>query len=254
MASSIRDSGRADFTRWNFCPRSSTRLWAAKVEANPRFLFTARLHRRFTHDRQLDAAGIESFATGLRELKRARRLGALVMQFPWSFRFTKENRDYFIALRRAFHEFPLVAEMRHESWMCSEAVGTLIDYHVAFCNLDQPAHIRAMPPTAFLTSPIAYFRLHSKQRSWWWNEFKQGATPASNPLKGYAYSPAELAAWKDRIEQVRGLAERTFCVFTNDGGGQSVLNSLQLAAMFESASRKQLGVHAGEREFSLAVA
>lgn len=225
------------------------RLWMHKVESNPRFKFTARMHRRFTHERQLDDASAESFRSGLRELKRGKRLGALVMQFPWSFRFTKENRDYFIALRRAFHEFPLVAEMRHESWMSSEAVGTMIDYHVAFCNLDQPAHMKAMPPTAFLTSPIAYFRLHSKHKAWWWNEFAQGARP-SNPLKSYAYSPAELTAWKERVESVRGLAEATYCVFTNDAGGQAVLNSMQFASMF----KRPVGSSVEPQQFALAVA
>ncbi len=44
---------------------------------------------------------------------RARKLGCVLMQFPWSFRYTEENRTFLIALRRAFHEFPLVAEMRH---------------------------------------------------------------------------------------------------------------------------------------------
>ncbi|MBM3784609.1 MAG: DUF72 domain-containing protein [Acidobacteria bacterium] len=229
------------------------RLWMAKVEANPQFQFTAKLHRRFTHERVLEAASVESFAAGLRELKRGKKLGALVMQFPWSFRFTRENRDYFIELRRAFHEFPMVAEMRHESWMSSEAVGTLIDYRVGFCNLDQPRHIKAMPPTAFLTSGVAYFRLHGKQRAWWWNEFEQGARPSANPLQGYTYSPAELAEWKDRVEQVRGLAERTFCVFTNDGGGQAVVNALQFGGLFAPA-RKGANQDRDEREFRLAVA
>ena len=31
------------------------------------------------------------------------------MQFPWTFRYTEENRAFFIKLRRAFREFPLVA-------------------------------------------------------------------------------------------------------------------------------------------------
>jgi uncharacterized protein YecE (DUF72 family) len=229
------------------------RLWMGKVEANPRFQFTARMHRKFTHERQLDSAAVDAFSVGLRELKRGKRLGAVLMQFPWSFRFTKENRDYFIELRRAFHEFPLVAEMRHESWMSSEAVGTLIDYRVGFCNLDQPEHVRAMPPTAFLTSPIAYFRLHGRQRAWWWNEYQQSTRPQNGSQRGYAYSPAELNEWKQRVEQVRGIAERSFCFFTNDGGGQSVLNAMQFSGMFARAG-KRVAVAESEAILELAVA
>lgn len=214
------------------------RLWMAKVQQNSRFQFAARLHRRFTHERQLDDTAVESFSVGLRELKQGKRLGAVLMQFPWSFRFTKENRDYFIELRRAFHEFPLVAEMRHESWMSSEAVGTLIDYRVGFCNLDQPDHVKAMPATAFLTSPVAYFRLHGRQRAWWWNEFQQTPRIQNGSHRGYAYSPAELNEWKNRVEQVRGIAERSFCFFTNDGGGQSVLNAMQFSGLFERPAKR----------------
>jgi len=67
------------------------RLWAGKVNANPKFLFTAKLHRRFTHDRILDADDIEQFKEGLWPLLRARKLGCLLMQFPWTFRYTDET-------------------------------------------------------------------------------------------------------------------------------------------------------------------
>jgi uncharacterized protein YecE (DUF72 family) len=93
------------------------KLWMKKVEAYPDFTFTAKLHQDFTHKRVLDQANIALFKEGLWPLLRAKKLGALLMQFPWSFRFTAENREFFIELRRAFHEFPLVAEMRHDSWM-----------------------------------------------------------------------------------------------------------------------------------------
>lgn len=221
------------------------RLYVDKVKANPKFQFTARLHKRFTHERDLTSDAVEQHSIGLRELKRGKRLGAVLLQFPWSFRYTRENREYLISLRRAFHEFPLVAEMRHESWMSAEATGTLIDYHVGFCNLDQPEHIKSMPPTAFLTSPVAYFRLHGRQRAWWWNEYRQ-STRTQEELNrtgrtiGYAYSPAELTEWQQRVEQVAGIAERTFVFFTNDGGGQSVINALQFKAMLERGMRKQL--------------
>jgi uncharacterized protein YecE (DUF72 family) len=99
------------------------KLWIKKVEAYPDFAFTAKLHQDFTHKRVLDPAGNAHNKEGLWPQLRARKLGALLMQFPWSFRFTAENREFFIDLRRAFHEFPLVAEMRHSSWMAEEAIG-----------------------------------------------------------------------------------------------------------------------------------
>ena len=125
-----------------------SKLWVNKVSQQPNFVFTALLGRQFTHDRQLGTDSIREFKDGFWPLWNARRLGCLLMRFPWSFRFTKENRDFVIELRRAFHEFPLVAEMRHASWMLDEALGTLMDYRIGFCNVDQSAGARAMPPGA----------------------------------------------------------------------------------------------------------
>ena len=93
------------------------KLWAKKVSRNPNFLFTAKLGQQFTHHRNLHDRDVAAFKEGLFPLLRAGKLGALLMQFPWSYRFTEENRDFFIRVRRAFHEFPLVAEMRQRSWI-----------------------------------------------------------------------------------------------------------------------------------------
>ena len=138
------------------------KLWMRKVQSNPNFQFTAKLNQRFTHSRVLEEAEIETFKDGLWPLLRGRKLGAVLMQFPWAFRFTPENREFLIRLRRAFHEFPLVAEMRHSSWLAEDAIGTFLDYHIGFCNIDQPQYTSAMPPTAYLTSGIGYVRLHGR--------------------------------------------------------------------------------------------
>ena len=82
------------------------RLWMKKTSSNPRFQFTAKLHQDFTHKRVLDEKAVEIFKEGLRPLLAARKLGALLMQFPWSFRLTAENREFVIRLRRAVNAAP----------------------------------------------------------------------------------------------------------------------------------------------------
>jgi uncharacterized protein YecE (DUF72 family) len=208
------------------------RLWVTKVAANPRFLFTAKLHRRFTHDRVLDPAEMAVFREGLMPLLKSAKLGALLMQFPWSFRFTEENRDFFIRLRRAFHEFPLVAEMRHDSWMLDEALGTFIDYRVGFCNIDQPEYTRAMPPASFLTSGIGYVRLHGRNPANALGAYSQDAPRQRQ--HDYLYNARELAEWAARVERLRRSAERTFVITNNDPGGKSVVNALQLQRALET--------------------
>jgi uncharacterized protein YecE (DUF72 family) len=210
-------------------------LWLKKVKHNPKFLFTAKLGRRFTHERLLGPGDIALFKEGVWPLLRARKLGCLLMQFPWTFRYTEENREYLIALRRAFHEFPLVAEMRHGSWMHEEALGTLIDYHVGFANIDQAAYTKAMPPSSFVTSPIGYVRLHGRNPADWQREFGRASRPVA--AHDYLYSKKELLEWKPRIEHVQQHSARTFVFANNDVGGKSVANALQLAELLGDERR-----------------
>jgi len=219
-----------------------TTVWMRRVEGNPEFQFTAKLHRRFTHERSIETAEIEEFKRGLRPLLRAHKLGALLMQFPWAFRFTPENQEFLIRLRRAFHDFPLVAEMRHSSWLAEEAIGTFLDYKIGFCNLDQPAYTNAMPPTAYLTSGVGYVRLHGRNpedaAGHGFGRVSSGPRDSTSPREArsrqhdYLYTEAELADWKKRIDHISRFAESAFVVFNNDAAGKSVVNAMQLDAMF----------------------
>jgi uncharacterized protein YecE (DUF72 family) len=205
-------------------------VWLRRVEANPNFQFTAKLHRQFTHERSLNQQKALEFMAPLRTLHCEKRLGCLLMQFPWSFRYTAENRKFLLELRRTFHEFPLVAEMRHSSWMLDEAVGTFIDYRVGFCNIDQPTYTKAMPPTAFLTSSIGYVRLHGRNCFNW---FGAADREARAPRYDYLYSEVELDEWSRRIDRMRGYAQRTFVIANNGVNGKSIVTALQLQALLK---------------------
>jgi uncharacterized protein YecE (DUF72 family) len=51
------------------------------------------------------------------------------------------------------------------------------------------------------------------------------------------YSVEELAAWKQRIDEIARLATHTFVVANNDAGGKSVVNALQMAALLGDGRR-----------------
>lgn len=205
------------------------RVWVRKVSNNRNFLFTAKLSRRFTHERLVNSEAVAAFKEGMWPLLGAKKLGCLLMQFPWTFRYTEENRAFLITLRRAFHEFPLVAEMRHSSWMHQEALGTLIDYRIGFANIDQAVYTKAMPPASLLTSSIGYIRLHGRNPQDWQREF--GRAGGSTAAHDYLYSREELLEWKPRIQQIQEHAATTFVFANNDVGGKAVVNALQLAEM-----------------------
>lgn len=198
------------------------RLYVRKVEANPRFLFTALLGRRFTYDRELAPEAVEAWKAGLRPLAEAGRLGALILEFPWAFRFSEENRQFLIRLRREFHEFPLAAEFRHDSWHSDEAVTTLIHHRVPIVNLDQPSWYRAMPPAAMLTAGLSVVRLHGRRSPDSFREFD------AVPDRGYLYSLDELLEWRPRLERLAANCSRVLVVTTNSDGGGSLVNALQV--------------------------
>ncbi len=216
-------------TQWEFPRPELMAVLARKVSANPRFRFNPLLHRRFTHERSLDAAEVELFRAGIRPLANAGRLGALVMQFPWSFKFTEENKQAFLALRRAFGQFPLVAEFRHSSWQYPEALGVLIDYKVGYVNPDLPEHIRAAAPSAELTSPIGYFRFHGGRRSLWEREWRLRETRFGE--EPFLYTTKQLQEWQPRIERVAAYAEACYVAFANDADANSAVNAFMLRAL-----------------------
>jgi uncharacterized protein YecE (DUF72 family) len=118
--------------------------------------------------------------------------------------------------------------MRHSSWTFDEAVGTFIDYRIAFCNIDQPEYTKAMPATAFLTSTIGYVRLHGRSAFNW---FQPADAPVRNHRYDYLYSETELREWQSRIERIAGFANRVFVITNNDAGGKAIINGLQLQSM-----------------------
>src|SRR6266403_2357894 len=67
--------------------------WINRVSANPRFVFTAKLWQRFTHDSIPGATPADERAVraGFDVLRAARKLGAILLQFPFSFHRTKET-------------------------------------------------------------------------------------------------------------------------------------------------------------------
>src|SRR5690242_15991657 len=97
----------------------SAKQWVEFVAANPRFVFTAKLWQRFTHDIVSATSGAtaedeRAVRAGFDVLRAAGKLGAVLLQFPFSFHRTKETMAYLSAVLLRFRDYPLVVEVRHE--------------------------------------------------------------------------------------------------------------------------------------------
>ncbi|MBI4479459.1 MAG: DUF72 domain-containing protein [Acidobacteria bacterium] len=213
-----------------------SRVWLRKCAVNPRFRFTAKLYRRFTHERDASAAEEREFKEGIAPLMDAGKLGALLLQFPWSFKNAPENRQYLAGLLLRFHDYPLVVEIRHASWVMfgvmsenkPDVLHLLEEYRAGFCNLDQPVIGRSLAPTENVTAPIGYVRLHGRNYASWFAE------SAGVDLRyDYLYSREELEEWQGRIESIAARSQDTYVIVNNHYQGKAVANAIQLRSMTE---------------------
>jgi uncharacterized protein YecE (DUF72 family) len=205
----------------------TTRGWAEHVEGNPRFRFTAKLWRGFTHERNATEKDEKLVRDGMDPLVEAGRLGAVLMQFPISFQNTPENRAYVVELHRRFGEYPLVLEVRHSSWGDQTTLEMLAELGIGFCNIDQPLLGKALRPTAEKTSPVGYVRLHGRNYQNWFAENKR-----SSDRYDYLYSLKDLEHWADRVRAIsEKRRESIFVVTNNHFEGKAVANAFQLTVL-----------------------
>src|SRR5437868_4217333 len=217
---------------------SQAKFWCEKAaEKNGDFVFTARLNRCFTHapmaavqptsaetlqpnpeDEKLAKAGLDALA-------QEHRLGALLAQFPISFKNTDANREYLHKLMERFGQYPLAVEMRHATWNSEAVLAEFAAARVAFCNIDQPLLGRAIQPTAHATSAIGYVRLHGRNYDQWFEHEK------AHERYNYLYTEPQLEKWKDKIETIAGKTEMTFVIANNHFEGKAAANVVQLRRM-----------------------
>lgn len=200
--------------------------WTRRVESNPKFQFTAKLYRNFTHEREaLTEADENSFKSGLQPLIESGRLGALLLQFPYSFHNIEENRTYLKELADKFKEYPLVLEVRHASWDRSSAYEFLRENQIGFCNIDQPQVSYSIGATKKVTSSVGYLRLHGRNVKEW---FREGT--GRDARYDYLYNEFELFELTERVRQIAQQAEETFVITNNHYRGQAICNALEIKA------------------------
>ncbi len=209
--------------------------WLDRVSANPRFLFTAKLWQKFTHEEDATAEDVKTVHSGFDPLHRAGRLGAVLLQFPFSFHNTRENLARLGRILGDFRDYPLVVEVRHSSWTQPEFYHFLHERRAGVCNIDQPVIGRSVKPGERTTSTVGYVRLHGRRYDTW---FSDDAEIPSHERYNYLYSPAELEPWAQRIRHVAAHADNTFVVTNNHYEAKGVVNALQLLQLLNGGKVK----------------
>lgn len=199
--------------------------WLRHLEDRPDFRFTLKLWEGFTHGREAwpGAAAVQAYRAGIAPLVDAGRLGAVLVQFPWSFRRTPENRQWLARIADAFDGLPLAVELRHATWDTPAVYTALRERGIAFCNIDQPIFKDSIAPSEHVTAPVGYVRLHGRNAADW---FREGA--GRNDRYNYLYSAEELTPWVDRIKAMKKLVNEIYVVTNNHFAGQAVVNALEM--------------------------
>ena len=168
-------------------PARTSDSWLKKIDNNKQSKFTGKLWQGITRDRNAGAEDECMFKDGYAPLLEAGRLGTILMQFPWSFRNTGENRQYVARLQQRFEDYPLVLEVRHASWNEVGMLHWLQEIDIGLCNIHQPLFHKSIKPGAEVTSSVGYVRLHGRNYKNWFAENAQ-----SHERYNYLYTVDEL--------------------------------------------------------------
>jgi uncharacterized protein YecE (DUF72 family) len=243
-------------------PRAEvTRGWAERTPAG--FEFSVKLYQKFTHpemfkDRLRRAAGvgpgrngarastsgggtphdgfidalvrlneadIDEFRRGIDPLAEAGKLGALLAQFPPSFKNGDAERAYMSDLLRAFGGYPVAVELRHRSWSdgLPETLALLDAFEAAFVQIDEPKFRLSIRQNHLPNvRGFYYMRLHGRNAANWWRHEK------AEDRYDYLYSADELKEFTDIAGAARELVKKVYLYANNHFSAKSVANAAMI--------------------------
>ena len=228
-------------------PRADvSRNWAARTPAG--FEFSVKLYQKFTHPgmyrervtktlaeasdadaidalAQPTAADLDEFRRGIAPLADAGKLGALLAQFPPSFKSGPQSRDYVAALLRSLADFPVAVELRHRSW--SDALGDTLSllnaFRAAWVQIDEPKFTFSIRQNYLPNvTGFYYMRLHGRNAARWWRH------DAAEDRYDYLYSAEELKEFAETADAARRLVKKTYLYTNNHFSAKSIANAAMI--------------------------
>jgi len=204
--------------------------WAKRVPEG--FLFTVKLWQKFTHPKMYEeSTGKEStisqkdediFLQSIDPLLRKGKLGALLAQFPPSFRNDGQGQQRLTGLIETFGQYHLAVELRHRSWSDDPNTSKILeDSKVAWVHIDEPKFKSSVAEGLPLTGNMAYFRFHGRNAEMWW-------TGDTETRYKYLYSPEEIAELAEKVKVARPQASLTFVFFNNHWRGYAPCNAIDI--------------------------
>jgi uncharacterized protein YecE (DUF72 family) len=173
----------------------------------------------------------DMYRRALMPVHSAGKLGAVFLQFPHWFFYSRENLDRIGKARERLPDYPIAVEFRQPSWMseknAEKTLSYLRDHGIAYTSVDEPQGTRAsIPPVAAATSEMAVVRFHGRRAETW----DKPGVGVEERFK-YLYSEQELSEWVPKIEQLARETRQVHALMNNCYSDYGVRNARQLAGL-----------------------
>jgi uncharacterized protein YecE (DUF72 family) len=210
---------------------STAKGWAERTP--PGFEFSLKLYQKFTHPAMfLKATGsdpadlgqkdVDAFKAALDPLASAGKLGALLAQFPASFRNEGHARGYLEWLLAQFRDYQLAVELRHRTWSDEpvETLQMLDTFGAAWAQIDEPKFRFSIRQNLLPNVRTFYYlRLHGRNAAQWWSHEK------SEDRYNYLYSAEELKPFAEAADTASREVKKAYLYTNNHFSAKSVANA-----------------------------
>jgi uncharacterized protein YecE (DUF72 family) len=176
------------------------------------------------------------FKRGIEPLANAHKLGALLCQFPASFKRTTESVEYLISLLETFADYGCAVELRHRSW--SDDFGPTLQllnaHQAAFVQIDEPKFKTSIRQNQLpnITS-FYYLRAHGRNfKKWWHHDHK-------DERYDYLYKPQEIKAFGETLKAVSNIVRKAYAYMNNHANAQAIANAIELKNFLKEPIRSE---------------
>ena len=223
--------------------------WVRRVPEG--FLFTVKLWQKFTHPKMYEETtgeeavisqkDVDIFKHSIEPLVKYGKLGALLAQFPPSFKNDSYGKQILNAVIRIFGQYRLAVELRHRSWSDDEETATLLRQNYAsWVQIDEPKFKTSVAEDLPITSDMLYFRFHGRNAEMWW----KGNTETRYQ---YLYSQEEVNELADKVKSLTEKEKLAFVLFNNHWQAYAPRNAVDMQKALqlpfkELGTQKQLNL------------
>ncbi len=204
--------------------------WARRVPEG--FLFTVKLWQKFPHPKMYkEATGEEAtisqkdvdlFKHSIEPLARYGKLGAMLAQFPPSFKNDGFGQQILGAVANTFGEYRLAVELRHRSWSDDENTARFLrENNIAWVQVDEPKFQTSIASEVPITADMAYFRFHGRNAEMWWKG-------DSETRYKYLYSSDEINDLANKVKPASAQTKLSFAFFNNHWQGYAPRNAADM--------------------------